>query len=81
MAKRMSYTTAFKLKVVDLAIKNGNRSAGRKYGVNEKLECDLYSSEFRNEFYAMCFKDATYTQVRLILQQIRYILMQNLVKE
>ena len=40
MAKRMSYTTGFKLKVVELAIKNGNRSAGRKYGVNEKLVHD-----------------------------------------
>ena len=42
MAKRMSYTTAFKLKVVDLAIKNGNRSAGREYGVNEKLVSVLH---------------------------------------
>ena len=63
MAKRMSYTTAFKLKVVDLVIKNGNRSAGREYG---SIECDLYSSEFRNEFYAMCFKDATYTPANTV---------------
>ena len=40
MAKRMSYTTGFKLKVVELAMKNGNRSAGREYGVNEKLVRD-----------------------------------------
>ena len=32
MAKRMSYSSGFKLKVVEMAIKNGNRSAGREYG-------------------------------------------------
>ena len=40
MAKRMSYSSGFKLKVVEMAIKNGNRSAGREYGVNEKLVRD-----------------------------------------
>ena len=37
MTKRMSYSNGFKLKVVELAMKHGNRSARREYGVNEKL--------------------------------------------
>ena len=39
-AKRLSYSNGFKLKVAELAIKNGNRSAGREYGVSEKLVRD-----------------------------------------
>ena len=34
----------------------------------------LYSSEYGNKFYTVCVKDATNTQVRLILQQIRYLI-------
>ena len=31
-------TAAFKLKVIEMAEKCGNRAAGREYSVNEKLE-------------------------------------------
>ena len=40
MAKRSSYTAAFKLKVVETAEKVGNRSAGREHLVSEKLVRD-----------------------------------------
>ena len=42
MAKRSSYTAAFKLKIVETAEKVGNRSAGREHLVTEKLHvvCD-----------------------------------------
>ena len=40
MAKRMSYSNGFKLKVVELAMKNGNRNDGREYTVSEKLVYD-----------------------------------------
>ena len=33
MSKRLSYTTAFKLQVVDFAETNGNHSAARCFGV------------------------------------------------
>ena len=35
-----STLTGFKLKVVKLAMKNGNRNDGREYTVNEKLVYD-----------------------------------------
>ena len=35
MSKRLSYTTAFKLQVVDFAETNGNRSAARHFSVDE----------------------------------------------
>ena len=37
MAKRSSYTAAYKLYLVDLAEKAGNRTTGREHGVSEKL--------------------------------------------
>ena len=37
---RASYTVGFKLKVIEEAEKTGNRSAGRVFGVNEKLVRD-----------------------------------------
>ena len=39
-SRRASYTTAFKLKVIETAEKCGNRVAGRGYSVNEKLVRD-----------------------------------------
>ena len=40
MAKRMSYTVAFKLSVIEFVEKIGNRQAGREFGVNKKLVRD-----------------------------------------
>ena len=40
VTRRMSYTAGFKLEVAAFAENSGNRSAGRKYGVNEKLVRD-----------------------------------------
>jgi hypothetical protein len=37
---RNSYTANFKLKVIEFAVKNGNRAAGREYNVDEKCVRD-----------------------------------------
>lgn len=39
-SKRLSYTVGFKLKVIEFAEKNSNRSAQRQFDVNEKLVRD-----------------------------------------
>ena len=36
MAKKFSYTVAFKLSVIEFAKKTGNRQASREFGVNKK---------------------------------------------
>ncbi|OOZ66168.1 hypothetical protein BOW47_12420, partial [Solemya velum gill symbiont] len=38
--KRSSYDAAFKLKAVEFAEENGNRAAGRKFDISEKLVRD-----------------------------------------
>ena len=60
MAERMRLLlTDFKLKVVELAMMNGNRNDGREYTVNEKL---VYN-------YTIACKCAAF-RMRLILQRI-----------
>ena len=47
MAERRSYTVGFKLKVIECAENSGNRSAGRKWGINEKLVRDWRKKKAR----------------------------------
>ena len=37
MAKRMSYTNEFKLKVIKLGQEKSNRSAAKEFGISEEL--------------------------------------------
>ena len=37
MPKRLSYSTTFKLQVVDFGETNGNRSAARRFGVDKSI--------------------------------------------
>ena len=41
ISKHLSYTTTFKLQVVDFAETNGNRSVARRFGVDVSRLCSL----------------------------------------
>ena len=44
--KRFSYDAAFKLKVIEFAVINGNRCAGRKFNISEKCVRDWRKSKY-----------------------------------
>ena len=80
IVKRISYQW-IKLKVAELDIKNGNRSAGsiysQRFGFHSMLhlECDLYSIEYGNIILCSMFKgcnlcsSATYTPANTVGNQ------------
>ena len=73
VTKRMSYTVAFKLQVVELAEKSGNRSAAREHGINEKLIRDWRKKKAELEVLP---RTARLKRLGVDLEYVRLILRQ-----